>query len=528
MMKLVTVSEMVAIEKEANALGLTYERMMENAGRGLAHVVSEEFGYLNEEGVLGLVGSGNNGGDTLVALTYLAEYGWPSNAYIVRPRPADDVLMALLRDAGGNIYELENDSELDTLEMLLKANTVLLDGVLGTGIRLPLRGKVPKVLCFINNSITNLESAPIVVAVDVPSGIDSDSGESAPETIPADLTVTMAAIKRGLLKFPAYKLVGDLQVVGIGLPDAGEGLESWRKVQSAVPDANWIRELLPTRSLDAHKGTFGTSLIIAGSTDYTGAAYLAGGAAYRSGAGLVTLAVPQPLHAALAGHLPECTWVLLPHEGGFISAEGSPLISGHLNRSTALLIGPGFGLKDTTKDFLSGILGQSEHLPSVVIDADGLKLLSQIDGWHKQLPPSSILTPHPGEMSVMTDIPTHEIQARRIEIAREYSALWGHIVVLKGAFTVITDPDGKTAVIPVASPALARAGTGDVLAGLIVGLCAQGMDPFYAAVSGAWIHAQAGLFAADQIGNTASVLASDVLNAIGDVMGEINTLAAQD
>ena len=528
MMKLVTISEMVAIEQEANAMGLTYERMMENAGRGLADVVSKEFGYMCEEGALGLVGSGNNGGDALVALTYLAQEGWPANAYIVRPRPADDVLMARLRESGGNIYELESDSNYDTLDMLLKSNTVIIDGVLGTGIRLPLKGKVAAVLNYLNTTIPSLEIAPVVVAVDIPSGIDSDSGEAAPETIPADLTVTMAAIKLGLFKFPAYNLVGDLQVVGIGLPDAGEGLESWRKVQCTVPDADWIRELMPARSLDAYKGTFGTALIIAGSTEYTGAAYLAGGAAYRSGAGLVTLAVPQPLHSALAGQLPECTWVLLPHEEGSIRSDASPLILNHLNRATALLIGPGLGIKDTTKDFLAGILNQSDKLPPVVIDADGLKLLSQIDGWQKGLPPYAILTPHPGEMSVMTGVPTQDIQARRIELAREYSVLWGHIIVLKGAFTVIAGPDGKTAVIPVASPALARAGTGDVLAGLIVGLRAQGVDPFYAAVSGAWIHAQAGLFAADQIGNTASVLAGDVLNAIGDVLGGIVSLPAQD
>ena len=520
-MKLVTVSEMIAIEREANDFGLTYENMMANAGRGLAEVVAEMYGYLADEGVLGLVGSGNNGGDTLVALTYLSEEGWPASAYTVRPRPADDELMIRLTQAGGAIYTLESDENFQDLERLLQGNAILLDGVLGTGIRLPLKGKVPEVLNFVTTTISQLDISPIIVAVDCPSGIDSDSGEAAPETLPADLTITMAAIKQGLLKFPAYNLVGELQVIGIGLPEAGEGLESWQKVQCLVPDASYIKNTLPYRSMEAHKGTFGTALIIAGSTSYTGAALLAGEAAYRIGAGLVTLAVPKPLHAALAGQLPECTWILLPHHEGSISADAGKVIEPYLDQATAISIGPGFGLKPTTEQFLTLLFGQTTKLPPLVVDADGLKLLARIPDWPNKLPPLTILTPHPGEMSIMTELSTKEIQSNRMDIARQYSTLWGHIVVLKGAFTVIAAPDGQTAVIPVASPALARAGTGDVLTGLIVGLRAQGVDPFHAAVSGAWIHAQAGLIAADLYGNTASVLAGDVLNAVIDVLSEV-------
>jgi NAD(P)H-hydrate epimerase len=260
--------------------------------------------------------------------------------------------------------------------------------------------------------------------------------------------------------------------------------------------------------------------------NYTGAALLAGKAAYRSGAGLVTLAVPQPLHAALAGHFVEATWVLLPDAGGFISAEAAPVVWENVGRSTALLVGPGLGQELATARFLEGLLdvGQSDDpisLPGIVVDADGLKLLARLESWPARLASPAVLTPHPGEMAILTGLQTAEIQANRLGTAERYAREWGHVVVLKGAFTVIAAPDGRTAVIPVASPALARAGSGDVLAGIIAGLRAQGVEAFQAAAAGAWIHAQAGLRAADQIGSTAAVLAGDLIQGLITVLAEL-------
>jgi ADP-dependent NAD(P)H-hydrate dehydratase / NAD(P)H-hydrate epimerase len=191
----------------------------------------------------------------------------------------------------------------------------------------------------------------------------------------------------------------------------------------------------------------------------------------------------------------------------------------HLARATAILIGPGLGDKYATQKFVESLI-PSIKIP-LVVDADGLRHVAQIKDWHKKLHTPAVLTPHPGEMSVLTDLSKEEIQSDREEIARKYAQEWGHVVVLKGAFTVIAAPDGRTAIIPVATPALARAGTGDVLAGLIVGLLAQGLDAYDAAVAGAFIHAQAGLLAAETLGTTASVLASDVLDALPDVLAEL-------
>jgi len=310
-MKVVSILEMQRIEKEADASGNTYEKMMEQAGSNLAQAIEKNFSHLKDGGVFGLVGKGNNGGDTLVALDILAKQGWLSTAYLVAGRKKSDALIDRLKKAGGKILDLSNDIAFQDLINCLENHAVLLDGVFGTGVKLPLRGKISDVLNFINNYLTKLETPPVIVAVDCPSGMNCDSGEVAEETLAADLTVSMAAAKAGFFSFPAFEYIGDLKVVGIGLEDDMPG---WAAVDRFVVDDGFVESLLPERPLDAHKGTFGTAMVVAGSVNYTGAAYLAGKAAYRVGAGLVTLAVPGPLHGVLAGQIPEATWLLLPHE----------------------------------------------------------------------------------------------------------------------------------------------------------------------------------------------------------------------
>ncbi len=516
-MKLVTVSEMAAIEQAADAAGHSYAAMMEHAGRGLAETVHRAYGR-DCGTVLGLVGSGNNGGDTLVALSYLQDWGWGTTACLVKPRGDSDPLVDRYLKAGGTLLTFAGDADSPVLSAALRAHDVLLDGVFGTGIRLPLRGAAAAALDFVRTRLARMDSPPYVVAVDAPSGVDCDTGEAAPETIPAEITVTMAAVKQGLLKFPAFEKVGDLRVVTIGLPD---DLPAAERIHREVVDADRVRCVLPPRPLDGHKGTFGTVLVVGGSLNYSGAVLLAGEMAFRSGAGWVTLAVPEPLHAALAGAFSEATWLLLPHEEGFIASGAADTLLASLDKPTAMLVGPGFGMRATSRDFIARILSAGAALPFLIFDADGLKLLASVSDWWKQIPAPAVLTPHPGEMSVLTGLSVREIQASRLETAERFAAAWGHVVVLKGAFTVIAAPDGRTAVIPVATPALARAGTGDVLAGLIAGLRAQGIGAFEAAAAGAWIHAQAGLLAAGLMGSTAAVLAGDVLSAAVEVLADL-------
>jgi NAD(P)H-hydrate epimerase len=537
-MKLVTVSQMQAIEKEADANGLTYDQMMENAGQGLADIIFDLFEDDTETEIVGLVGPGNNGGDTLVALSELAQEGWKAKAYLIK-RKKDD-LVRRFTGAGGEV--ISGDNAFEQLAEAIGNADVMLDGVLGTGVKLPLKKDVAEFLAEVNNVLDGLDEYPLVVAVDCPSGVDCDSGEIADEAIGADLTVTMAAVKQGLLKLPAFEYVGDLEVVDIGLPG---DLPSWNNLNLDVAEEDSVAALFPERPLSSHKGTFGTALIAAGSINYTGAAMLAGEAAYRVGVGLVTMAVPSPVHAALAGRFLEATWVLLPHEMGVIASGAAEVLAKNFERASALLIGPGFGSENATREFIENLLEakysakrtaqrigfvrqetekpeeSNSKLPPLVIDADGLKFLAQIKDWHTKIPGPAILTPHPGEMAVLTNLTKEYINEGRQEIASQYAKSWGHVVVLKGAFTVVAAPDGRATVIPVASPALARAGTGDVLAGIIVGLRAQGLEAYEAAVAGAWIHAQAGLYAAEDLGTTASVLATDVLNSISDVLSDL-------
>jgi hydroxyethylthiazole kinase-like uncharacterized protein yjeF len=539
-MKLVSVEEMKTIEKQADAQGLTYDMMMDNAGQGLAEVVQGLPVDESDREILGLVGPGNNGGDTLVALTHLAADDWRARAYLIKRSP--DALVERLKKAGGEVIVADEDREFASLTAFIETSTILLDGVLGTGVKPPLKGDVGTVLAQVQVILDEAIERPYVIAVDCPSGVDCDSGEVPPECIQADLTVTMAAVKDGLMKLPAYELIGDLQVVDIGLP---VDLPALTAVHTDVADADLIASILPERPVDAHKGTFGTALIAAGSVNYTGAASLAGKAAYRVGAGLVTLAVPSQLHSVLAGGFPEATWVLLPQELGVISRDAAGVLAENFSRASALLVGPGLGLEDTTADFIADLLTKQPQarsgagrigflpgtrsrvdekgvaLPPLVVDADGLKLLAKVHDWHKLLPAPSVLTPHPGEMAILTGLDKEEIQKHRREVAAKFARQWGHVVVLKGAFTIVAAPDGRITLIPVASAALARAGTGDVLAGLIVGLLAQGVQAFEAAVAGAWIHAQAGLYAANDLGTSASVLAGDLLGRVPDVISDV-------
>lgn len=531
--RVVSVAEMRAIEQEADARGITYALMMQRAGEGVARIVQQRYHDVTSKVVLGLVGSGNNGGDTLVALTHLARWGWQTRAYLVRPRSKDDPLIGELAGVGGEIISLSDDPGRERLCAWLNEAQVLLDGVFGTGVKLPLRGEVADFLI----EVARFHPLPHVVAVDCPSGVDCDTGEVAEGTIPAELTICMEAVKIGLLRFPAFEYVGELEVVPLGLPS---DLQAYQGLNVHMAEANYCRAHLPRRPRQAHKGTFGTGLIIAGSVNYTGAVWLAAKAAYRIGAGLVRVALPGSLHVALAGHLPEATWVLLPSELGVIDRDAVEVVLDSLERVTAILLGPGMGTEDTTAEFVARLLGKSEEhlkrpplgfvmseksvnserpsLPPCVVDADGLRLLARIPEWWHALPAQSILTPHPGEMSVLTQLPVSEIQANRLEIARRFAVEWGHVVVLKGALTVVAAPDGRAFIIPVASAALARAGSGDVLAGLVVGLLAQRVAPFEAAVLAAWIHAQAGLLAAQALGHEASVLAGDILEQVPEVL----------
>jgi hydroxyethylthiazole kinase-like uncharacterized protein yjeF len=514
-MKYLSVKEMIAVEKAADVAGHSYAAMMEAAGKGLAEVIQKEFGHIEDKRLTSLVGSGNNGGDALVALDYLLSWGWQTSALLFRERDLQDPLIKrVLKNEGDILACFDFPKNQALIRREISKARVLMDGVLGTGITLPIREPLNLLLNFVKTELAWLPNKPFVVAVDCPSGMDCDTGQVDQACLEADLTVTMAAVKQGLLRFPAADYVGKLHLVDIGLP---EGLPEMDHITREVIELDWVRDILPDRPLNAHKGVFGTALIIAGSVNYPGAAILAGEGAYKIGAGLVTLAVPATIYQGLIKSIPEATWISLDDQDGVIISPAVEQIKEMIGRPTACLIGPGLGLKETTRQFLEYIF-RIKDLPPLVIDADGLRLTANLKNWSEALSPGGVLTPHPGEMAYLTGLSVEKIQADRVGIAEKYAREWNQIIVLKGAHTVIANPDGRTKILDSANPALARAGSGDVLAGIIVGLIAQGVTPFDAAAGGAWIHARAGSIAAEIAGNPASVLAGDISAAIGKVL----------
>jgi len=531
-MKLVTLEQMREIENEAIRSGSSVEKLMELAGKGIADFIEAVFEE-DAKVITALVGTGNNGGDALVALAKLASDGWETRALLARPR--DDVLVQRLVQNGGLIKTFDAKKKSQLAEFL-EGTSLVLDGVLGAGVKLPLKQDVAEFL----DSIGCILPVVPVIAVDCPSGVDLDTGEAAAETIAADLTLCMGAVKEGLLRFPAFELAGELEVLDLHFNDRMPG---WKAVRSEVIDAKMVSEHLPERDSQGHKGTFGTLQIVAGSTNFAGAVLLAAKAAYRAGVGLVRLAIPGPIYQTLAGQIPEATWLLLPHEQGVIHADAAGVIRDNLERVTAMLLGPGWGREDSTAEFLKKLLlSRSEParkgrmgfldaenagtagpnaLPPLVVDADGLMLLAKIKNWQKEIPANCILTPHPGEMNALTGLPVESIQSDRIGTARKFAKEWGQVVVLKGALTVIAEPEGGVYVVPVASSALAKAGSGDVLAGIIASLRAQGLGSVESAVCGAWIHAQAGLAAAETVGDDGAVVASDMIASIPIIFAEL-------
>ncbi len=537
MAKIVTVEQMRKIEKAADAGGLSYAQMMENAGRSIAKCVLDHWTRMAGKSVVILVGSGNNGGDGLVVGHHLQLAGAEVRAYLAKARAASDTNLKRLTDDEAEIIVASEDPERSQLLEWVAGADFVVDAVLGTGFKLPLRGNAKSILDVAGQAISTRKRKPIIIAVDCPSGLDCDSGEVADETLQSDLTVTLAAAKQGLFVFPGANKVGQLFIGDIGIDDDMKEIAS---VELELATAETVKPWVPARPKNSHKGTFGRAMIVAGSINYPGSAALAAIGAYRVGTGLVTLAVPAPVQKLLAPQLVEATWIILPDEMGVIAENAAEVLDQELENTQALLLGPGFGQEHATAVFLQRLLSGDDRgklglVPTgrkevektnldvpCVVDADGLKLLTKLPDWPSLLPPLSVLTPHPGEMSVLTQIPTAEIQTDRVKHAQQAAKKWGHIVVLKGAFTVVAAPDGKSAVLPFATPALARAGTGDVLSGVITGLRAQGVEPYKAAVLGAYLHGRAGELAAEMVGSLAGVIAGDVADSLSLAISELN------
>jgi ADP-dependent NAD(P)H-hydrate dehydratase / NAD(P)H-hydrate epimerase len=520
MARLVTAEQMRALESAAIEAGVSERELMANAGLAVGQEAWMMVGAMEGRLVLVLCGPGNNGGDGMVAARHLHEWGADVLVYLLRERPDEDEEWRALLEAGVPHVVATEDAAYAQIEEALRSAALVVDALFGTGFRpreRPIDGTAADVL----RRLRAAREAPPrleVLAVDVPSGVDADSGFADPLTIQADQTITFGFGKVGLYTIPGHTLAGRIVPVDIGIPAEAAADLPYEDLQLRP-----LRAAMPERPADGNKGTFGTVVIAAGSRRYPGAARLAAEAAARSGAGLITLAAPeaiQPLLVAFA----DATHEPLPAEEGVsgeLDAVAARALLRHLagSRARSLLVGPGIGHTEATAAFLQHLLAGievAENLEALVLDADALNILAQQSDWPSRVAIPHVLTPHPGEMARLTNMSVEEVQADRLGVATRYARETDSVVVLKGACTVIAAPDGRARISGAATSALAHAGTGDVLAGLIAGLIAQRVEPYDAASAAVYLHAECGRQVAQTYGDAAT-LASDLLRVLPDV-----------
>jgi hydroxyethylthiazole kinase-like uncharacterized protein yjeF len=506
-LKILTASQVRQLEEACAKIGISTDNLMENAGKVVAEEVKRLLGGAEGRHILFLVGPGNNGGDGLVAARHLHDWGAKVTVYLLGRRGNDDPNLKLVQERGISCVEAAKDEGLSQFTDSLASADAVVDALFGTGTTRPFSGNILSVLDRVNKARKRRPKWRII-ALDLPSGLNADSGAVDPATLYADYTVTLGTPKPGLFNFPGAERVGKLTVADIGMPEnLAEG------AASEYLTGELIRSVLPERPVQANKGSFGRVLVVAGSMNYIGAAYLACSGAIRVGAGLVTLAVTPTLQSILAAKLTEVTYLLLPESRpGVVAPEAARLISQHFEGYNVLLLGCGLGQGPAAVKLVRSILLAKERreLPALVLDADALNILANTPRWWQHLNNDAIVTPHPGEMARLTGIPVAEIQADRLGVAKKWAAEWNKTVVLKGAYTVIASPEGRAVISPVANPGLASAGSGDVLTGAIAGLAAQGLPLFEAAACGVYLHGGAGERVKERLGD-AGMIASDLL-----------------
>lgn len=507
-MKVVTAAEMREVEERAAQAGVSADALMEAAGLAVARRTAQMLENVRGKRVLALIGPGNNGGDGMVAARYLADWGALVTLCMTSLARRNDKLEEC-RARRLRIVDAFDDDGQWALRNYLSLTDLVLDAVLGIGARLPLDEPLRRAFEAVSDT-RRANPALRAVAVDVPTALDADTGAVDEATPTVDLTLALGLPKAGLFRFPGAARAGRVETLPIGLP---EGADDPARLELA--DDALARAFLPPRPPDGHKGTFGTALVVGGSRNYTGAPLLAAQAAYRAGAGLVNLAAPEEAYRIAAAQVREVTYLPLPQGGeGAVTPEAAATVRLALERANAAVVGPGLGADDGVRRFVQALLLTTPPIESpLVLDADALNALAVSYGWSEQLRAAAVLTPHPGEMARLMRLPVHEVQADRPAIARRAAEEWGQVVVLKGAHTVTASPDGRTALSPFANPALATGGSGDVLAGVIAGLLAQGAAPYEAAVAGVYVHAAAGEALRESLGD-AGMMAGDLLPAI--------------
>jgi len=471
-------------------MGVPSLELMEVAGRAVAEIVGE----LATEGPVRVVcGKGNNAGDGLVAARYLREAGFEVEALLLWPAGE------LSGDAAANLARFPAEHVDGDLAPRLAGSGAVVDAIFGTGFagepREPALGAIAAIGAC---------AAP-VLACDIASGVDASSGEVAGTAVEADLTVGFHAAKLGHRVAPGKWHAGELRVVPIGIPDGAPGEPAAGTIEVAV------LELPPRRGAGSTKFSSGQVTIAGGSRGLTGAVQMSSRAAIRAGAGYATVAVPADLEQIFEMGQPEVMSVGCPGGDGCLAPASAKSLLRAFERAAAGVLGPGLGRDPGSVELAREVLGAIEA--PLVLDADGLNSFAGELGRIAARKAPTVLTPHAGELGRLLDRPAEEISPHRLESAREAARDAGAVVVLKGDDTIVTDGE-RVAVNALSAPALATAGTGDVLSGIVAALLARGLEPFAAACAAVLAHARAGCDAATRIGAAESVIATDVIDSI--------------
>ncbi len=526
-MRVVTAEEMRQIDKQTiEEIGVAGIVLMEAAATAVFRSIKRNFPGCRHIGVI--VGKGNNGGDGLALARQLAHKGYSVQIVLVSSpeKFTGDALtnLQVVRSLGLSVVEILSESELKTLGAKIDSCDLIVDAIFGTGLRGGIEGYIKDVIEWLNSA-----NRPIV-AIDLPSGLNADTGLVEGGCICADRTVTLGLPKRGTLLYPGAQRVGELEVADIGFPRS--------VVESQDIGANWTQpyhaaDWIPPRPTYSHKGSYGRVFVLAGSTGMTGAAILASQAALRTGAGLVTLGVPKSLNPIVESKLSEVMTTPLPETAaGSLALSAKPQILEFIERTASVLaVGPGLSQHPETVNLIQSLVSETDC--PTVIDADGLNALAsgRIDGHPSRfkvnsllasLPPQTVLTPHPGEMARLTGLSVPAIEQARIGVAQEFSQEHGVTLILKGVPTVTALDTGEVWINSTGNPGMATGGMGDVLSGLIAGLMAQGASLSEASILGAYLHGLAGDISAEKTG-VHGLIAGDVLEAIPEAIERSRT-----
>lgn len=512
-MLLVTAEQMQDMDRETiKSFGIPGLVLMENAGRGAFDFFNQIFSPTPNSHIGVIAGRGNNGGDGFVMARYIMEKNIPVTVYLLASKDRVggdakinmDLFIRLCKKTDiGKLIELPDEKTFGLHQSKLINHNLYIDAVLGTGLNSDVRG-------FYKTAIELMNTLPQpVFSVDIPSGLNSDTGKPMGIAVKAEATATFAFAKIGHILFPGNRYSGQLKIIDIGIP---KYIAQEKQIPLSLIQAEDVARLFPGRSFISHKGSYGHLLVIAGSPGKTGAAALCANAAMRCGTGLVTLGVAEQINQQLEPMVTEPMTHPLPcSKSGMLTMDSFDSIVNLAQGRQAMALGPGIGTGKDTEELVCNLI-KSLNIP-IVIDADALNCLTSNLSILKKKKAPVVLTPHPGEMSRLCGFSTDEIQADRLNISTQFAKDHDVTMVLKGAQTVISFPDGNSAVCPTGNPGMASGGMGDVLTGMIAGFCAQGMTPENASIAGTYIHGLCGDDLATESGQF-GYLASDMVTQI--------------